>query len=478
NNTLEQLLAQVRDLQARVEGRKMGSSRGHPFSQHILDADLPQGFRELNIWYDGLTDPSRHLRSFENMAVLHRYNDHVQCRAFLTTLRGSAEDWFHQLPPEAIRDFDGFNSSFLNQFASVKAQEKSYLTLIGMQQKEGETLRDYVARYTRACVDLPSATKEIKSGGLIRGLLPGLCKNSLEKRPGRTFTRSWGGKRRRTKGRAPRQRGRDPRERRERGNSNGWKSTQYTPLSVPYARTLEVMEKEIRENVVRWPRTRKDGPTQPKSNLYCRFHKDYGHNTEECRHLKDEIKRLIKAGHLKEFIYKDRERTSRRRERSKSPCKRARTPEKEELLQKRGVIHMIFGGPTDGDSNRARKAYARGRHGKAEVQQVEENGPVMNFAPAYIGEVERLHIDALMITAQVSGYEVQRVFVDTGSSVNVIFYDCLRRMELDLELTPLHTSLYRFNGSEVALLGETMLAVVLGEGDLRKVKMVRFVVVD
>ncbi|CAA0819290.1 Unknown protein, partial [Striga hermonthica] len=166
---------------------KTGSSRGHPFSQHILDADLPQGFRELNIWYDGSTDPSRHLRSFENMAVLHRYNDPVQCRAFLMTLRGPAQDWFHQLPPGAVRDFDEFSPSFLNQFASVKAQEKSYLTLIGMQKKEGESLRDYVARYTRACVDVPSATEEIKSGGLTRGLLLGLFRNSLAKRPGRTF---------------------------------------------------------------------------------------------------------------------------------------------------------------------------------------------------------------------------------------------------------------------------------------------------
>ncbi|CAA0832558.1 Unknown protein, partial [Striga hermonthica] len=234
NDTLEQLLAQVWDLQARVEGRKAGSSKGHPFSQHILDADLPQGFRELNIWYDGSTDPSRHLRSFENMAVLHRYSDPVQCRAFLTTLRGPAHDWFHQLPPRAIKDFDGFSSSLLNQFASVRAQEKSYLTLI----ERKEPLR---------------AEKE--------------------------------------------------------GRSRGWRSTQYTPLSVPNARILEVMEKEIRDNIFRWPRTRKDGPTKPKSNLYCRFHKDYGHNTDECRHLKDEIERLIKAGHLKEFIYKDRERS-------------------------------------------------------------------------------------------------------------------------------------------------------------------------
>ncbi|CAA0814775.1 Unknown protein, partial [Striga hermonthica] len=303
---------------------KTGSSRGQHFSQHILDADLPQGFRELNIWYDGSTDPSRHLRSFENMAVLHRYNDPVQCRAFLTTLRGPAQDWFHQLPLGAVRDFEGFNSSFLNQFASVRAQEKSYLTLIGMQQKKGESLRDYVARYTQACVDVPSATEEIKSGGLTRGLLPGLCRNSLAKRPERTFDEVLGrcakymnveeaeadfrqaakpkaeprDEKKEKKLVATTERKGSPRAERE-GRLRGWRTAQYTPLSASRVRILEVMEREIHDNVVRWPQTRKDGPTQPKSNLYCRFHKDYGHNTDECRHLKNEIERLIKAGHLK-----------------------------------------------------------------------------------------------------------------------------------------------------------------------------------
>ncbi|CAA0836871.1 Unknown protein, partial [Striga hermonthica] len=401
-----------------------------PPANHILDADLPQGFRDLNISYAGSTDPSRHMRSFENMAVLHRYNDPVQCRAFLTTLRGSAQDWFHQLPTGAIKDFEGFSASFLNQFASVRLQEKSYLTLMGIQQKEGESLRDYVARYTRACIEVPRASEEIKAGGLTRGLLPGLCRNSLAKHPGRTFDEVLG---RCAKymnvdeaeidfSRTAKESKADPRDekREKRISSAGERKgpTQYTPLSAPQARILEVMEREIHDNVVRWPKTRKDGPTRPKSNLYCRFHKDYGHNTDDCRHLKDEIERLIKAGHLKEFIYKDREKSNRRRERSRSPRKRARTPEREELPQKRGTIHMIFGGSTDGDSNRARKAYARGRHGKVEVQQVDENGPVINFGPADAGEVERPQNDALMITAQISGYEVQRVFVDTGSSVN------------------------------------------------------------
>ncbi|CAA0830908.1 Unknown protein, partial [Striga hermonthica] len=277
--------------------------------------------------------------------------------------------------------------------------------------------------------------------------------NSLAKRPGRTFDEvlrrcakyinveeaeadflhmarviktDSRDERRERKSSSTGERKRSPRAEKK-GRPRSWRPTQYTPLAVPQARILEVMEREIRDDVVRWSKTRNDGPTKPKSNLYS--------------------KALVRG-------------------------------RSEEFPPKRGVIHMIFGGPTDGDSNRARKAYARGRYHKVEVQQVNEEGPVMNFGPADVGEVERPHNDALMITVQVSGCEVQRIFVDTGSSINVIFYDCLKWMELDLELTPLHTSLFGFNGSKVAPLGETTLVVVLGEDDLKKVKMVRFVVVD
>ncbi|CAA0834127.1 Unknown protein, partial [Striga hermonthica] len=346
-------------------GRKTGGSRGHPFSQHILDADLPQGFRDLNISYDGSTDPSRHMRSFENMAVHHRYNDPVQCRAFLTTLRGFAQDWFHWLPAGAIKDFEGFSSSFLNQFASVRPQEKSYLTLMGIQQKEGESLQDYVVRYTRACVEVPSASEEIKAGGLTRGLLPGLCKNSLAKLPGRTFDEVLG----------------------------------------RCAKYMNVEDAEA--NFSQSAKTIKIDPRDERKE-----------------------KRVSSTGERK------------------------------------------------GSPRAEREGRPRRKHAKVEIHQVDNGGPVMNFGPADVGEVERPHNYAIMITAQVSGYEVQRVFVDTGSSINVIFHDCLKRMDLDIELAPLHTSIFGFNGSEVTPLGETTLAVVLGEGDLRKVKMIRFVVVE
>ncbi|GER46195.1 hypothetical protin [Striga asiatica] len=46
--------------------------------------------------------------------------------------------------------------------------------------------------------------------------------------------------------------------------------------------------------------------TQFSSAIY-RYHMDYGHTMNNCKKLNDEIERLIRAGHLKEFAYKDRD---------------------------------------------------------------------------------------------------------------------------------------------------------------------------
>ncbi|KAL0406282.1 UNVERIFIED_CONTAM: Enzymatic polyprotein [Sesamum latifolium] len=50
------------------------------------------------------------------------------------------------------------------------------------------------------------------------------------------------------------------------------------------------------------PRSWRDTPQHPKSDKFCRFHNDYGHSTEEFRHLKNEIERLIQNGYLQEYV--------------------------------------------------------------------------------------------------------------------------------------------------------------------------------
>ncbi|CAA0840194.1 Unknown protein, partial [Striga hermonthica] len=266
---------------------------------------------------------------------------------------------------------------------------------------------------------------------------------------------------------------------------------------------LEAMEQKMSSEDVTWPKTRFTGPIRPKSDIYCRFHRDYGHTTENCRHLKDEIERLIRAGYLKEFVYQDRAKgKGRRRCREDSEERsdrdeeggdrdgrdgRGKKPRRDgdkgghggEAPMKRGTIYMISEGPTDGDSNRVRKEHARAVKRKREEVGTTARMPVISFKAQDAEGVVLPHNDALVITAEVAGFDVKRVFIDTGCSVDVMFYDCFVQInkELNMELKPVTTALYGFNGVEVVPMGEVSLPVALGAGELRKVRKVRFVVV-
>ncbi|KAL0451715.1 UNVERIFIED_CONTAM: hypothetical protein Slati_1149600 [Sesamum latifolium] len=69
----------------------------------------------------------------------------------------------------------------------------------------------------------------------------------------------------------------------------------YTPLTVPITQAFMAVEGK---GLITRPRSWRDTPQRPKSDKFCRFHNDYGHSTEECRHLKNEIERLIQNGYL------------------------------------------------------------------------------------------------------------------------------------------------------------------------------------
>ena len=45
------------------------------------------------------------------------------------------------------------------------------------------------------------------------------------------------------------------------------------------------------------------GPPGDKSKgRYCAFHEANGHETADCRHLKDQVEDLIRKGYLSEFV--------------------------------------------------------------------------------------------------------------------------------------------------------------------------------
>ncbi|CAA0823325.1 Unknown protein, partial [Striga hermonthica] len=253
----------------------------------------------------------------------------------------------------------------------------------------------------------------------------------------------------RREGRAKQDRGREDRWK-DMPISGGKRYHDYTPLNAKVAKVLMAMEKGIDGKDVTWPRSRFEGPTPPKSRRYCRFHKDYGHTTKDCRHLKDEIERLIRAGHLEEFVYQDKVRRKEKRrcredsvekseeddeearggrdgrkrdEGKKRRGSREREREGDGGQVKRGMIYMISGGPTDGDSNNARRGHVRAMKRKREEVSITARVPEISFQAEDAAGVVIPHNDALVITTEVAGFDVKRVFIETGSLVDVMFYD-------------------------------------------------------
>ena len=74
-----------------------------PFTTEVLHFPLPAKFRMQQIEaLDGAKDPVNHLNTYKNQMELYGYQDPVQCRAFVITLKGPALAWFNRLPPSSI----------------------------------------------------------------------------------------------------------------------------------------------------------------------------------------------------------------------------------------------------------------------------------------------------------------------------------------------------------------------------------------
>lgn len=61
---------------------------------------------------------------------------------------------------------------------------------------------------------------------------------------------------------------------------------------------------------------------------------------------------------------------------------------------------------------------------------------------------------ALLITAEVSGKGVVRILIDMGSPVDIIYADCLRRLNVGCEIQPKETDVIRFSGDVLRSVGK------------------------
>ena len=113
---------------------------------------------------------------------------------------------------------------------------------------------------------------------------------------------------------------------------------QFTPLNISYDRLLPLIQDHPN---FKWPALIQSDPEQRNQSLRCDYHRDHGHETNQCRTLKFLVEKLIQASHLRRYI-----RELARRVETAPVVERIATSS-EFSFEPRPTINYILGGPTD-----------------------------------------------------------------------------------------------------------------------------------
>lgn len=68
----------------------------------------------------------------------------------------------------------------------------------------------------------------------------------------------------------------------------------------------QILEKIQNEPYFKWPNKMNGDASQRNQSLYCHYHRDKGHSTEECRTLRDYLNQLVRSGKLNQFLHQPR----------------------------------------------------------------------------------------------------------------------------------------------------------------------------
>ena len=207
----------------------------------------------------------------------------------------------------------------------------------------------------------------------------------------------------------------------------------------------KILERIKNEPYFRWPSKMGGDSSKRNQNLYCTCHRDKGHTVEQCRILKDHLEKLIRLGHLKEFVLEPKSGETGQTTRSHGNT----------LPPPLGVIEVIYATSMGTLVTRRRGvlivvlAESR-RKEQPRRKRIKYAQEPIAFNDEDLEGTTQPHDDALVVTARINGFIVKRVLVDQGSRAKVMYPNLFRGLGLKAEdLSKYDTPLVGFNGRMV-----------------------------
>ena len=208
----------------------------------------------------------------------------------------------------------------------------------------------------------------------------------------------------------------------------------------------------------RWPEPLKMDAAKRDCNRKCAYHKEHEHTTKQCKSLHYLVEKLVKVGHLKQYIHSE----GKCGETSQGLAAAAPTT---------SVAPRSHGGPLDEEYSSKQKR-KRLLWVASIWEQVSSIRPgltnrgtrpidgVITFPPVDPNWILQPHRDALILTLGISDFDVRRIVVDPSSSTDLLQAYMMKQMRFTLSnLENTGWILLGFNGASTTSLGDIVLPV-------------------
>ncbi|XP_074378022.1 uncharacterized protein LOC141719543 [Apium graveolens] len=282
--------------------------------------------------FNGKGDPEDYCEKYELLMIGMGHNDIMLCKMFKTYLKGSASMWYKSLKAGSIGSYEQLKRKFLKYYLHLCRKAKDTEALVHCRQRVNEELGDYLARFKEEARMVTNIDKVKAMGFLTAGLDPykgkKLCSslyNFSPKSLNEIYVRGENIRRKMESTGGYKDSQRDDRSKRSDryessrsgsdkrdGKKEGRKETDceserrrdrdlvvFTPLNASISKILHEIKGKpgfVRPAKMKVPNYKKN------PDKYCDYHKDKGHNTDECYHLKKLMERMIKEGELNQFV--------------------------------------------------------------------------------------------------------------------------------------------------------------------------------
>ncbi|XP_028075783.1 uncharacterized protein LOC114278016 [Camellia sinensis] len=187
-------------------------------------------------------------------------------------------------------------------------------------------------------------------------------------------------------------------------------------------------------------------PDTKRRDRRCEYHKDHGHDTNNCYALKDHLEELVQDGQLAQHVRKN------------NPLNTVTLrPDSPPL----GVIHMIYSLPLPTQVHTIQLQPSLSKPITL-AKRPHEIGKI-SFDDTDLDGATLPHADPLIVELRVNRFTVERVLIDYGSTLGIMYYKTFVKLGFtNSDMLSADYPLFGFNANPEYPLGRITLAVQAG----------------